>query len=165
MGTGANFQPPLIALQSNISPQDNATATASLGLARSVASAVAVVVGSAAFARAMSAKREILRAAGGGDRVADLLSGSKAQGNLFVVETLDAAQRTVVQGVLYDALRNIWIETVCFCAAGLLACLLIEKKKLQKTHVEVKTGLEGEEARRKIAQEMRMKEKKNDSMA
>lgn len=34
---------------------------------------------------------------------------------------------------------------VCFAAAGLLVCLLIRHKKLDKTHVEVKIGLAGEE--------------------
>lgn len=162
VGVGANFQPPLIALQSNVPAQDNASATASFGLVRNVASAVAVVAGSAAFAGEMGAQRDVLRRALG-DRVAALLSGANAQGNLFVVGTLDAAQREVVRLAFFNALRHVWIESVCFAAAGLVACLLIRNRKLDREHVEVKTGLEGEEARRKIVEERRMREKKTGS--
>lgn len=44
---------------------------------------------------------------------------------------------------------------MCFAAAGLSVCLFIRRKKLDKTHVEVRTGLAGEEERTKIAMERR----------
>lgn len=164
MGVGAIFQPPLIALQSNVPAQNNASATASFGLMRNVASAVAVVTGSVAFSNRMSAQQDMLRDVLG-DAVASLLSGDRAQGNLFVVDTLDESKQRIVREAFFWALRGIWIESVCFAAAGLLACLLIPNKKLEKEHVEVKTGLEGEEARRKIAEKLRMNEGKGESKA
>ena len=162
IGVGANFQPPLIALQSNVPAQNNASATAAFSLMRNVASAVAVVTGSVAFSNRMSAQQDMLRSVVG-DAVAGLLSGDKVQGNLFVVNTLDESQQRIIRDAFFRAMRDVWVETVCFAAAGLLACLLIPNKKLDKQHVEVKTGLEGEEARRKIAEERKMKKEKGES--
>ncbi len=55
IGVGLNFQPPLLALQNNVSPQDNGTATAMFSLVRNFASATGVVIGLAAFANRMAA--------------------------------------------------------------------------------------------------------------
>jgi MFS family permease len=151
IGVGANFQPPLVALQSHVSPQDNAAATASFALARNAAAAISVVVGSVAFGNKMAAQQGMLRTALG-DELAGLLAGGDAQANLFLLDGLSLAQQKVVRAALYKAVRTIWIETVCFSAAAMVACLFIsEKKKLQDAHAEVRTGLEGEEERRKIA--------------
>lgn len=150
IGLGANFQPPLVALQSHVSPQDNAAATASFTLARNVAAAISVVVGSVAFGNKMAAQQGMLRAALG-DELAGLMAGGDAQANLFLVDGLSIAQQEVVRAALYKAVRMIWIETVSFSAAALVACLFISGKKLQDTHVEVRAGLEGEAERRRIA--------------
>lgn len=156
IGVGANFQPPLVALQSSVSAQHNAAATASFALMRNVATAISVVIGSVAFSNKMSAQQNMLRSELG-DTVASLLLGNNAQANLFMVHTLDAPQQRVIRDAFYKSVRVIWVETVCFAATGLLACLFIGDKKLDTAHVEVKTGLEGEEARRKIALEERTK--------
>jgi hypothetical protein len=150
IGVGANFQPPLVALQSNVSSQDNAAATASFALARNVAAAISVVVGSVGFSSSMAHKQDILRQALG-DAAASMLSGRNAQANLFIIRTLDSEQQKVVRAALYASVRVAWIETVVFASAGLVASLFVVDKQLDTTHTEVKTGLEGEEARRKLA--------------
>lgn len=156
LGVGLNFQPPLIALQSNVSPQHNAAATASFALTRNVASAVSIVIGSVALSNKMEAQQDMLRHALG-DAVAKLLSGSNAQANLVLIQKLNAPQAKVVRHAFYQSVRVIWIETVCFAAAGLLACLFIGNKTLDKIHVEVRTGLEGEEVRRQMAENEKRK--------
>ncbi|KAI0891107.1 major facilitator superfamily-domain-containing protein [Annulohypoxylon nitens] len=153
-GVGLDFQPPLIALQNNVPVQDNAAATASFGLVRNVASAIGVVLGSVAFANRMNAQESTLVNALG-PSTANLFSGSNAQANVLLIRTLDATEQEVVIEAFWTSLREIWIVSVCFAAGGLLASFLIRHKDLNETHVEVKTGLEGEKERRRIAMQHR----------
>jgi hypothetical protein len=158
VGVGLNFQPPLIALQSNVPAQDNAAATASFGLVRNVASAIGVVLGSVAFANKMNAEQGRLIDEVGSP-TADLFSGSNAQANVLLVRTLDASQQDAILDAFAESIKHIWIVAVCFAAAALLACLFIKHKQLDKTHVEVKTGLAGEEERRRILMEQRARKR------
>ncbi|KAL2191200.1 hypothetical protein L209DRAFT_40572 [Thermothelomyces heterothallicus CBS 203.75] len=159
-GIGLNFQPPLIALQNSVPPADNASATASFGLVRNVASAIGVVIGSVAFANTMNDQQDELRAALG-PSTAELFTGSNAQANVLLVKTLPegAQQRDLVRRAFRDALRNIWTIGATFAGAALLVSFLIKHKSLQVQHVEVKTGLEGEEERRRAALEQRAAKK------
>ena len=153
-GVGLIFQPPLIALQSNVSPQDNAAATSSFGAVRNVASAIGVVLGSVIVANKMDAQQDMLIMALGAS-TANLYSGSNAQANVLLINNLNGAQQAIVRKAFWTSIRNIWILAVCFSAAGLLVSLLIRRKTLNKTHVEVKTGLAGEEERRNLVIEHR----------
>lgn len=95
-GVGLIFQPPLIALQSNVPSQSNAAATASFGLVRNVASAIGVVIGSVAFANKMDAQKDTL-IDGLGVSTANLFSGSNAQANILRIKSLDGSQQRVVR--------------------------------------------------------------------
>ncbi|CAK7566365.1 MAG: hypothetical protein SEPTF4163_004307 [Sporothrix epigloea] len=158
-GIGLNFQPPLVALQSNVTPQYNAAATASFALVRSMASAISVVIGSTAFSNKMNSQYDaVLAAVGGNTTIATALTGAKAQANLFLVDAMPQAEQVPIRQALYVAVRVIWIETVVFAAAGLLASFFIRNKALRETHEVVKTGIEGEQERRRIT--MARKEEK-----
>lgn len=150
-GIGLNYQPPLVALQSSVPAQDNAAVTSSFGLVRSMSSAVGIVVGSAAFANKMNAEQTKLVDALGPAN-ATLFTGSNAQANVLLANAMPSGpQLTAVREAYWEALRVIWIVAVSFSGAALLACVLIRNKKLETTHVVVKTGLAGEEERRRIA--------------
>ncbi|KAK4251072.1 MFS multidrug transporter-like protein [Corynascus novoguineensis] len=158
-GIGLNFQPPLIALQNSVPPADNAAATASFGLVRNVASAIGVVIGSVAFANRMNEQQGELRDALG-DRTANLFTGSNAQANVLLVKELpEDSQVQLVRRVFCSSLRSIWTINVCFAGAALLISIFIKHKNLQNKHVEVKTGLAGEEERRRVALEQRAAKK------
>ena len=90
-----------------------------------------------------------------GPSTANLYSGSNAQANVLLINNLTGPQQAIVRKAFWISIRNIWIVAVCFSAAGLLICLLIRRKTLDKVHVEVKTGLAGEEERRRIVIEYR----------
>lgn len=159
-GIGLNFQPPLVALQSNVPSQNNAGATAFFALTRSMASAIAVVIATAAFANQMTDRRPaILAAVGGNTALADMLTGAAAQANLLLVDGLAPEIRSVVRAAMYDALRTVWIQVTCFAAAGLVACFFIHTKPLQSVHETVQTGIDGEKERRRIALEQRAQKK------
>jgi hypothetical protein len=63
-GTGMLFFPPLIALQANISQVDTASATATFGFIRNLATAASIVVGGVVFQNSMTLRIPVLRAAG-----------------------------------------------------------------------------------------------------
>ncbi|KAJ6092093.1 MFS multidrug transporter-like protein [Penicillium canescens] len=148
-GVGLNFQPPMIALQSNVPAQDNAAATASFGLVRNVASAIGVVLGSVAFANKMNAREDSLVDALGPAK-AVLFSGSNAQANVLLIDTFPTSQQKIIRDAFWASVRDIWILAISFAAAALLVCFFIRHKTLEKEHVEVKMGLAGEEERRRI---------------
>jgi MFS family permease len=160
-GIGLLFQPPMIALQNSISPQHNAAATASFALVRNVASAIGVVIGSVAFSNRMDAQQASLSAALG-PTTASLFSGSNAQANVLFINTLSALDQQIVVEAFWLSIRDIWLVTVCIAALGLFVCLLIKRKELGRQHVEVKTGLVGEEERRRLAMQERMAQRQTD---
>lgn len=117
------------------------------------------MIGSAAFANEMASQESILQAALT-DKLAAQFSGGSASANVFLLATLNESQSQVVGQAFYKSLEPIWIEVVCLAAGGLIAVLFIERrKKLDKTHEQVRTGLEAEEERRKIALSLRVKTK------
>ncbi|KAI5456919.1 MFS multidrug transporter-like protein [Mariannaea sp. PMI_226] len=154
-GAGANFQPPLIALQSNVPAQDNAAATATFSLVRNMAAAIAVVIGSTAFANKMTSQYGEISAKLGNDTLASAFTGPHAQASIFLINDLDPAQQAVVRGAYYHAIRDIWIESMCIAACGLVVSLFVKSRKLNDEHTEVVTGLEGEKKRREIAMQLR----------
>jgi hypothetical protein len=155
IGVGPNFQSPLLALQSNVSAQDNATVTALFGFVRNIATAIGVVIGAVIFDNKMEKQQSILSSALG-DGLASQLSGGSAGANVFLVGRLPEPQRNVARLVFYRSIREIWIAAICLAAAGLVTCLGIRRNHLNKQHQEIKTGLEAEEERRKAALVMRL---------
>ncbi|KIX01919.1 uncharacterized protein Z518_07858 [Rhinocladiella mackenziei CBS 650.93] len=107
----------------------------------------------------MTSQQSTLRAALG-DQLAAQFTGGNASANVFLLAKLTDSQRQVVGRAFYESLKPMWIEVVCLAAAGLVAVLFIERrKKLDQTHEQVRTGLEAEGERRKVAQTLRAKTK------
>ncbi|KAB8596114.1 hypothetical protein FH972_025823 [Carpinus fangiana] len=153
LGVGPNFQAPLIALQSLISPRDIATATSAFGFMRNLSTAISVVIGQVVFQNEMSKRQDTLTAALG-PRLAGLLGGGGAGANVQVVATLPPAQRDVARAAFADSLSYDWILYTCFSFAGLLACFFVGKNTLSKEHNETKTGMDAErQARQERLQE------------
>ncbi|KAI9806936.1 MAG: hypothetical protein M1833_002594 [Piccolia ochrophora] len=149
LGVGPNFQSPLIALQSMIAPRDIATATATFGFTRNLATAISVVIGGVVFQNGMQAQLPALRDALGPD-TAELLSGGSAGANVMIVAALPEAQRDLARQAFAEALRKMWILFVALGFAGMMASAGIGKQVLSKEHEETKTGLGGEEERRNV---------------
>lgn len=147
VGAGPNFQSPLIALQSKINPQDIATATATFGFTRNLATAVSVVIGGVIFQNGMH-KREATLTASLGQRIAMELSGGRAGASTGIVPTLPPDQKAVATRAYTDSLKIMWVFYVCIAAAGVVASLAIGKQRLSKTHVVQKTGLAEQEIAR-----------------
>jgi len=148
IGIGPNFQAPLIALQTKIAPRDIATATATFGFTRMLATSIGVVIGGVVFQNQMIKKTPQLVASLGAS-LASQVSGGSAGASTTIVDALPEPQRSIVRQAFYESLRTMWIMYVAFAGLGLCIAFFIGNQKLSKEHQETKTGLAAEEAHRK----------------
>lgn len=129
-GVGMNFQSPLMALQSHVAPGDFATATATFGFTRNIATSLSVVIGGVIFQYGMQTHATSLISVLG-DETAAYFDGSNAEANLGLIASLPVHQRDAVRGAYVASLRSMWILYVCVAAVGLLASLAVNKKSLE----------------------------------
>ena len=105
LGTGPLFQAPLLALQSMVAPGDIATATATFGFTRNLATSISVVVGGVIFQNGMKTQlpklvREL------GPKAGQALGGGSAGANVMLVNTLPPAQREVARQAFRDGVAE-----------------------------------------------------------
>jgi len=124
LGAGPNFQSPLIALQSMISPRDIATATATFGFTRNIGTSVAVVIGGVVFQNGMQNQAAMLKAALG-QRAAALLSGGSAGANVGFINSLPYAQKVIAREAFRASLKKMWIVFMSISALGLVASIFV----------------------------------------
>lgn len=144
MGIGPNFQAPLIALQSMVQPRDIATATATFGFIRNLATSVSVVLGGVIFQNRMMEQQQTLIAAVGPE-LGGIIGGGGAGAATDLVQKLAPAQKAIVNQVYVNSLKDLWIFYVCVAGLGLAVSLLITKQTLSKSHEVQKTGLAQQE--------------------
>lgn len=152
LGVGPNFQAPLIALQSLVHPRDIATATATFGFTRNLATSIAVVIGGVIFQNGMAKRQDTLRLAISAE-VAAALGGGSAGASTGIVASLPSAQKDVATRAYTDSLKMMWILFIAIAAIGLACSLAIGKQQLSKTHEVQKQGLEEQERQRRERKE------------
>jgi hypothetical protein len=143
-GTGAGllFETPLIALQVLVSQRDTATATATIGFVRSIATSMSLIIGGVVFQNGMQTQVSSLRAMGLPENVTEALTGATAAANVYLVKKLpDPAQRTAVKNAFAWSLRNMWILYTCVGVLSVIAGIFIKKSELPLHHTETRTGL------------------------
>ena len=142
MGAGLLFEPPLISLQTLVAQDDIATATATFGFIRNLATSLSVVIGGVVFQNGMQLRAPILEAVGLPANVREQLSGKEAAANVMVVATLaDQRQIIAVKEAFAWSLRNMWILYASVAVVGVVAGGFISKQHLDKEHIETITGL------------------------
>jgi hypothetical protein len=147
IGAGLLFSPPLVALQAMVSQARTATATATLGFVRNLATVLAVVIGGVLFQSGMDHQLPALREAGLPANITALLSGDNAMANAKIVADIsDQTQQFAVKQAFAWSLRNLWIMCACMSGVGILASGFIARKALSKEHQETKTGLGNEDS-------------------
>lgn len=144
LGVGTNFQSPLIALQTLVPPRDIATATATFGFTRNLATSISVVVGGVIFQNGMATRLPDLLAALP-SKLANELAGGSAGANTAIVSKLPGNEMVVAVGAYTQSLQTMWIFYTCIAFVGLCVSLAIGKNVLSKTHETTKTGLAAEE--------------------
>ncbi|KAK3169355.1 hypothetical protein OEA41_008738 [Lepraria neglecta] len=143
IGTALLFQAPMIAIQNTVSQADTATATATLGFIRNLATSLSIVLGGVVFQNSMAARQSSLAAAGLSESVLEALSGDQAAANVEIIKSIqDAAQRQVVQDAFAWSLRNMFIMYTCVAAVAIVASAFIKQRHLSTEHTETKTGIQ-----------------------
>ncbi|KAI9805945.1 MAG: hypothetical protein M1825_000559 [Sarcosagium campestre] len=145
LGIGTNFQSPLIALQSLVSSGDTATATATFGFIRNIATSMSIAIGGVVFQNGMARRERTLLDALGPEN-GSKLSGVEAGANVMLVASLPEGQRLVARKAYSESLKTMWILYVSVSAVGMVASAFIGKQTLSKEHVETRTGLGNEKA-------------------
>ena len=152
LGVGPNFQAPLIALQSLVQPRDIATATATFGFIRNMATSISVVIGGVIFQNGMKKRQDTLRASLP-PNVADAIGGGSAGASTGIVAGLPPDQKDIATKAYTDSLQTMWILFIVLAGFGLVCSLAIGKQKLSKTHEVQKQGLEAQTANDKARRE------------
>ena len=143
IGTALLFQAPMIAIQNTVSQADTATATATLGFIRNLATSLSIVLGGVVFQNSMAARQSYLAAAGLSESVLEALSGDQAAANVEIIKSIqDATQRQVVQDTFAWSLRNMFIMYACVAAVAIVASAFIKQRHLSTEHTETKTGIQ-----------------------
>ena len=164
IGVGPNFQAPLVALQTTINPSDIATATATFGFVRQIATSLSVVLGGVVFQNQLAKQQDYLRTHldGNAALASRLSSASTASSSAGLIRTLPASQRRVIAVAITSSLRIMWIFYVVIAALGIVFSLFVGKKVLSKeVHIQ-QHGLEAQEKARleRLEKERLKKEEK-----
>lgn len=128
-GVGLVFQSPLVALQTLVASEDIATATATFGFFRNIATSLSVIIGGVVFQNAMQSRQHELEASVG-SIVADRFTGGSASANVEFLKVLPLAQRAIVRAAYATFLRDVWIMNTCSAAVGLAVSFLVGRKIL-----------------------------------
>ncbi|KAI1077297.1 MFS general substrate transporter [Whalleya microplaca] len=140
IGTGPNFQSPLIAIQSTTAPRDIASATGTFGFLRQLSTSISVVIGGVVFQNSMDKQYPYLLSKLGPE-IANQLSGSSAGANVGLVASLPDEQGVVAKAAYSNSLRDMFIMYTAFAGLGLLISPLVGQRHLSREHQEHKTGL------------------------
>ena len=115
------FQAPLIALQTNVTPKDMATATSTFSFARTLADATSVAIGQVIFQNEMQKHTSRLLATGIPSSLGTSLANGAAASCTSAIAGLLPEQRVIIREATADSLSRMWILYTCLSAVGLLA--------------------------------------------
>ncbi|CAG8030457.1 unnamed protein product [Penicillium nalgiovense] len=164
-GIGPNFQAPLVAFQANIRPADMATATATFGFVRQLATSMSVVLGTVIYQNIMGQQSAKLIASLG-PKTAAAVSSSFGGSSKPLIESLTPSQRDVVLGAYTHALNRMWIFYTATACLGFVLALFIRRRELTRHHTVQKTGLaEQERARQELIDSQRKANSKPETEA
>lgn len=130
-----------------MAPRDIASATATFGFVRQLATSISVVIGGVVFQNEMQKQYPRLLAELGPD-TAHLLTGGNAGASVGLVAKIPGHAGDVARAAYWQSLRTMYIMYVAFAAVGLCISLLVRSRKLSNQHHEAKTGLRAMEEER-----------------
>ena len=125
-----------------VSQSDTATATATFGFIRNIATSVSIVLGGVVFQNGMNARIPSLSAAGLDNLLIEAFSHGEAAANVEVIGRIkDSGQQRAVEDAFSWSLRNMWILFTVIAALGLGMGVFMKHKDLSKEHTETRTGI------------------------
>ncbi len=147
LGTGLLFEAPLLPLQAMVSQQDTATATATFGFVRNLATSLSIVINGVIFQNSMDMRVPPLAMPPVNlpANITAALTGGKAAANVLLVERIeDLTQREAVREAFAWSMRNMWIFCTCVSVVTIAAVPFVARSHLSREHVETRTGIPSE---------------------
>ncbi|ETS80253.1 hypothetical protein PFICI_07782 [Pestalotiopsis fici W106-1] len=142
LGSGLLFETPIIAIQSQVRPEEVATATSTLIFVRNIGITLSVVIGGSFFQSSMDKQMTYLESAGLPWDLISKFSGNKVMANILSIKNIqDQAWKTAVETAICLSMRNVWILFTAVAFAGLVASLFIRQGHLSTEHTVTGTGL------------------------
>ncbi|KAK4683042.1 hypothetical protein QC764_0025350 [Podospora pseudoanserina] len=141
VGVGLNIKGPILAAQAAASELDTAAVIAAMGFARSMATAVSVVVGGVIFQNGMDGRNGGLVEKLGED-IAGWFRGGEAAGSIERIGLHVEEEQMVVRAAYFESLRLVWIMYVAFAGLATVLTLLVRGQRLSQEHKEVVLGVE-----------------------
>jgi hypothetical protein len=108
IGIGMNMEPPLLAALAAATELDTAAVNATMSFIRSIAIAVAIVIGGVIFQNRMNAANDGLVDQLGA-QVARNFSGDRALASVELIGTLPSSHQTAIKQAYFGSLRAVWI--------------------------------------------------------
>ncbi|CAK7269445.1 hypothetical protein SEPCBS57363_003606 [Sporothrix epigloea] len=142
IGVGPNFQTTLLSLHTTVDRRDLASATATHGFIRQMATTISVVLGGVAFQNQMQRQHDSLVVSIGAP-AADLLSGSNAASSVYLVNGLTGPALHAARAAYWNAIQTMFIMYAAFAGSGMVVSCFITQSTLSKELVDHKTGLQG----------------------
>ncbi|GKZ39265.1 hypothetical protein AbraIFM66950_012188 [Aspergillus brasiliensis] len=143
IGVGMNIDAPILAAQAATTVRDTAAVTATMGFVRSLATAIAVVVGGVVFQNEMSAANASLVDRLGGDtELAGEFNGDLAASNVERIGGLKGSEQVAVRETYFGALRMVWVMYVAFAGLASVGTLFVRKIDLRRESEGVVLGVE-----------------------
>ncbi|KAI1867488.1 hypothetical protein JX265_007290 [Neoarthrinium moseri] len=141
VGVGMNMEPPLLAAQAASRESDTAAAIATMGFIRSIATAVAIVVGGVVFQNKMaSSNSDLVKSIGA--ELAAAFYGNEATANVEQIGSLPAVEQDTVRQVYYNALKAVWIVYVAVAGLSFLSNLFVRAHHLSRERKTVRFGID-----------------------
>lgn len=141
VGVGMNMEPPLLAALAAATELDTAAVTATMGFLRSIATAIAIVLGGVIFQNRMDVEGgELLRSLD--PKVADDFSGRNALASVELIAGLPTGQQTAVRMAYFRSLRAVWVMYVVVGGISLLSNLFVRAYHLSADTTSLRLGVD-----------------------
>ncbi|KAM7221973.1 major facilitator superfamily domain containing protein [Rhypophila decipiens] len=140
-GIGMNIEPPVLAAMAATTVLDTASVVATMGFIRSIATAIAVVLGGVIFQNQMNAANGVL-VDKIGPQLASNFTGGHATANVEFIHLLPTDEQTVVRETYFGALRSVWIMYLVVAGISLLSNMFVRGHHLSVTTEEAVLGID-----------------------
>ncbi|CAG8971767.1 hypothetical protein HYALB_00001876 [Hymenoscyphus albidus] len=142
MGSGFLFETTIIAIQSQVSQEDMATATSTLCFIRNVGITLSVIIGGSFFQSSMDKQIASLNAVGLPQELVIKYSGSNVLATILSIRDIqDQTWRIAIENAVLLAMRNVWILFTAVAFVGFVASLFVRQGHLTTEHTVTGTGL------------------------
>ncbi|CAG8960030.1 hypothetical protein HYFRA_00013218 [Hymenoscyphus fraxineus] len=142
MGSGFLFETTIIAIQSQVSQEDMATATSTLCFIRNVGITLSVIIGGSFFQSSMNKQIASLNALGLPQELGIKYSGSNVLATILSIRDIqDRTWRIAIENAVLLAMRNVWILFTAVAFVGFVASLFVRQGHLSTEHTVTGTGL------------------------